>query len=56
MEQIPVQNTSSYDPESSEYFKNLPAFVQETIMQSSGLINNEDELREAAERMLGNIE
>ena len=48
----PVENNEPYNPIDSSYFKSLPSFVQETIMQSSGLIKNEEELRTAAEKMM----
>lgn len=49
---IPIENNDSFNIQNSEYFKTLPSFVKETIMQSSGLINNEEELKETAEKLM----
>lgn len=34
-----------FDPMSSEYFKNLPMIMQETIMQSADTIEDEEDMR-----------
>lgn len=40
--------------ETNSYFKTLPAYVQETIKQSSMDINSEEELRRCAEKLMRN--
>lgn len=40
------------NPEFKEYFDSLPKFVQETLMQSSGIGKTEEELRAIAENLL----
>ena len=41
------------NPDFREYFESLPKFVQETLMQSSGIGKSEEELRSIAENLLG---
>ncbi len=48
----PVDNKNEYNPRESQYFQGLPAFVQESIMQSAGSIENDEELRAAAEQLI----
>ena len=40
------------NPDFREYFDSLPKFVQETLMQSSGIGKTEEELRSIAENLL----
>ena len=50
---IPVENQSkSYDPRESQYFQGLPAFVQESILQSGSNISSDEELRHTAEQLI----
>lgn len=51
----PIENENqTYNPRESQYFKGLPAFVQEAIIQSAGSITNDEELRNAAEQLIFN--
>ena len=38
----------------NKYFKSLPTYIQETIMQSGTEINSEEELRQYAENLMRN--
>lgn len=49
----PVENQKTYDPKNSEYFNNLPLFVQETIIQSTDQISNDAELKDVADKIMG---
>ncbi len=49
----PVEE-QSYDVRESQYFQGLPAFLQESIIQSAGSITNDEELRATAEKMMFN--
>lgn len=50
---IPVENQNkSYDPKESQYFQNLPPFVQEAILQAGGSISSDEELRHTAEQLI----
>ena len=50
---IPVEEQNNqYDPRDSVYFQGLPAFVQESILQSGSAINSDQELRDAAEQLI----
>lgn len=52
---MPVENENkSYDPRESQYFSGLPSFVQESVMQSAGMIRNDEELKAAAEQLIRN--
>ena len=46
------EKNDCFNPADSQYFKSLPAFVQESLMQSGGLITDEQSLRQAAENIL----
>lgn len=49
MRPIEEQN---YDVRESQYFQGLPAFLQESIIQSAGSITNDEELRATAEQIM----
>ncbi len=50
---IPVENENkAYDPRESQYFQGLPAFVQESILQSGSAISSDEELRHTAEQLI----
>lgn len=50
---IPYENENKqYDPRESQYFQGLPAFVQESILQSGSAINSDEELRHTAEQLI----
>ncbi len=49
---IPVENDKDYDFKNSEYFNSLPAFIQESVIQSAGLIKNEDDLKSVAGKIM----
>ena len=50
---IPVENqNNSYDARESQYFKSLPLFVQESILQAGSAITNDEELRRTAEQII----
>lgn len=38
----------------NQYFKSLPTYVQETIMQGNANINSEEELKRYAENLMKN--
>ena len=40
------------DPAMQEYFNTLPVFVQETIKQSGATLNNVQEMKEVAAKLL----
>ncbi len=42
----------AYDVRESNFFEGLPPFVQETVLQSAGMINSDEELRSAAEKIM----
>lgn len=42
------------DPAMQEYFNTLPIFVQETIKQSGAALNNVQEMKEFAAKLLDN--
>lgn len=46
------EKQNCFNPADSQYFNTLPAFVQESLMQSAGLITDEQSLREAAENLM----
>ena len=41
-----------YDVRESNYFEGLPPFVKETVLQSTDMITNDEELRSAAEKIM----
>ncbi|MBO5746116.1 MAG: hypothetical protein J6S13_03410 [Clostridia bacterium] len=43
---------NSFDVRNSGFFKGLPPFLQESIMQSGAEITNEQELKAAAEQLI----
>ena len=50
---IPYKDENKqYDPRESQYFQGLPAFVQESILQSGSAINSDEELRHTAEQLI----
>lgn len=50
---IPVENENKqYDPRESQYFKGLPKFVQESILQAGSSISSDEELRHTAEQLI----
>ena len=49
-----MANKQQFTPEMKNYFDALPAFVQESISQSSSCFNNLDELRAFAEKVRSN--
>ncbi len=50
---IPTNESSkNYDPRESQFFNDLPAFVQESVMQSAGMIHSDEELKATAEQII----
>ena len=48
---ITVANQQHFSQEMKNYYNSLPAFVQESISQSTSSFNNLDELRSFAEKI-----
>lgn len=46
------QNPVMKQPDIQKYFSELPAFIQESIMQSGVTIESEQHLRELAEKIM----
>jgi hypothetical protein len=47
-----INDNNNYDPRESQFFSGLPLFVQESIMQSAGMIHSDEELRATAEQLI----
>lgn len=52
MNERPIEFENDFNVKENDYFNSLPSVVQETILQSSGLISSEQELREAADKLI----
>lgn len=44
-----------YDMRASDYFNSLPPYVRETLVQSAALIESDDDLINAADKIMGEI-
>ncbi|MBQ7597574.1 MAG: hypothetical protein IJU56_03230 [Clostridia bacterium] len=51
---IIMANKQQFSQEMKNYYDSLPAFIQESISQSTSSFNNLDELRAFAEKVRGN--
>jgi hypothetical protein len=45
-------NNKPYDVRESTFFEGLPPFVKETVLQSTDMINSDEDLRSAAEKIM----
>ncbi len=48
----PKSSAFENSPEIKQYFDSLPAFIQETVMQSGVQIETEEQLRQCAEKLM----
>ncbi len=48
----PEEIKNEYNVRDSQYFQGLPAFLQESILQATGSISNDEELRATAEQIM----
>lgn len=50
---MPEENKKKYNMQKSSYFNSLPPYVRETLVQSAGLIENDEDLINAADKIMG---
>ena len=50
---MPEENKKKYDMQKSSYFNSLTPYVRETLVQSGGLIESDEDRRDAADKRMG---
>ncbi len=50
---MPEGTEKKYDMRKSGYFNSLPPYVRETLVQSAGLIESDEDLINAADKIMG---